>query len=950
MRTRHLFCSAVSALALISAAPALAAPPPAMTAATTPAQGVTVPPLGYQRRVLANGMEVYSRQDSGTANVAVQVWYRVGGKDDPSGRSGFAHLFEHLMFKATENVPNETFDRLTEDVGGYNNAFTSDDVTAYHEVVPANHLERILFAEADRMGTLVVDEANFVSERDVVKEEYRQGVLANPYGRLFSLFVPATFYKEHPYRRGVIGSIEELEASSLEDVLRFHRTYYRPDNAFLIVDGNFDQAQLDRWVDQYFGPLKNPETAIPLRPVTEPAVTAPEDHTFYAPNVPLETVVIGWHTVPANHPDSAALSVLDGILSTGESSRLHRALVYEAQAANNASSSPEMNKEAGTLTAYAMMASGRTLDEGKALLEREIARLRDEPVTEAELAEAKNELIASALSEREGAQGRANVLGWSLIRTGSAASADNEVAEIQKVTIADIQRVARQYLTPQSQITIRYKASDEANPTTPQKVNMEGPVKVADLAPMGTPSVTKPEAERTPIPQPGPEVSPATPHIADFRLDNGLRVLVARNNQLPLVSARLTFKAGSAYDPQGKAGVASMTADMLTQGTTRLSAPQIATQIEQLGANIGAGAGRDQFNVYASSPANVFDQTMALLSQIVRQPAFAAEELERQRLQTLDSLRVALSQPGALSSMATTRINFGDTAYGRLTTERSVTALSAKDLSDFHATYIRPDQAILTFSGDISPEQARELAQKAFGDWRATTPPSAAAPSVPAQTAAPRVVVVNLPGAGQAAVTVSSRSIARTDEAYVPLTLGNTLLGGSYTSRLNQEIRINRGLSYGARSGVGAMAQSGLFSASTQTKNETADEVVELLLAEIGKMAATAPAETELGPRRAIMIGGFGRSLESVGGLGALVAELAAYDLPLEELARYADRVKAVTPEQVRAAFADKLPADRANVVVAGDASLFIDDLRAKYPNVEVIDASAINFDSDTLR
>ncbi len=300
--------------------------------------------------------------------------------------------------------------------------------------------------------------------------------------------------------------------------------------------------------------------------------------------------------------------------------------------------------------------------------------------------------------------------------------------------------------------------------------------------------------------------------------------------------------------------------------------------------------------------------------------------------------------------MATTRLNFGDSAYGNLTTERTVTAMTTDDLAAYHTRYIRPDQAILTFSGDITAEQARALAQKAFGDWRATTPPSAAAPNIPNSQPAPRVVVVNLPGAGQAAVSISSRSIARTDDSYFPLALGNTLLGGSYSSRLNNEIRVKRGLSYGARSGVGAMAQAGLFTASTQTKNESADEVVELLLEEVGKMSQSPASEAELGPRRAIMIGGFGRSIESVSGLGSLVAELAAYDLPLSELAVYADRVKAVTPEEIQAAFADKLPTARANVVVVGDASMFIDDLKAKYPNVEIIDATDLNLDSATLR
>ena len=946
MKTRHLFCTAVSALALITAAPALAAP-----AATTVAQattGVTVPPLGYQRRVLDNGMEVYTRKDEGTANVAVQVWYRVGGKDDPSGRSGFAHLFEHLLFKATENVPNETFDRLTEDVGGYNNAFTSDDVTAYHEMVPANHLQRILFAEADRMGSLVVDEEVFVSERDVVKEEYRQSVLSNPYGRLFYLFTPATFYTEHPYRRGVIGSIEELEASSIEDVLRFHRTYYRPDNAFLIVDGNFDEAQLNAWVDQYFGVLKNPDFAIPTHNVAEPALSQPKDLTFYAPNVPLPAVQIGWHTVPYNHADRPALTILDGILSTGESSRLYRSLVYQNQAAAQTSSNPDFSQQAGYMTAYAIMSEGRTLDEGKQLLEAEIARLRDEPVTAAELQEAKNELVSSALRSREGSQGRAQILGWALINTNDAASADREVALLQSVTAADIQRVARQYLTPQRQITMRYQQADDTNPVTAQVTNMDAPVKVADLAPMGTPSRLKPEAERTPIPAPGAEVALNTPPIADFRLDNGLRVLVVNKDSLPLVSARLTIKAGAAQAEKG--GVDDLTANMLSQGTTTRGALQIATEIEQLGASIGASSGYDSTTVYGSSPANVFPQAFGLMADMVLNPAFSEEELERQRTQTLDGLRLSMGQPGAVASMTANRVNFGNSPYGAVSTVNSVQSITAADLRQFHGTHFRPDQAILTFSGDITEAQARELAQQAFGNWAKGSASAKASTDVAGQAAAPRGVVVNLPGSGQAAVSISQRSVSRTDEAYFPLTLGNTLMGGSYSSRLNQEIRIKRGLSYGARSSIGTRAEDGLFTASTQTKNESAVEVVELLLAELDRMGQTTAPESELAPRRAIMTGEFGRSLESVNGLGSLVSGLAAYDIPMSELAAYTNRVRSLTPQQVQEAFANKLPANRANVVVVGDASLFLDALKAKYPNAEVIEASELNLDSATLR
>ena len=952
MKFRLTATVAASALLLGLAPAAFADNAPAPAAAIQAQQGVVVPPLGFTRRVLPNGLEVYSARDTNTSNVTVQVWYKVGSKDDPAGRSGFAHLFEHLMFKATKNLPSESFDRLTEDVGGGNNAFTADDVTAYHETIPANHLQRLLFAEADRMGSLVVDEPTFISERDVVKEEYRQRILASPYGRLFGLFLPETIYKDSPYRRPGIGSIEELEASSLDDVRRFHATYYRPDNAYLIVAGNFDQAQLDRWVDQYFTPLKNPTTPIPANNVVEPEPTGPKTVTYYAPNVPLPTAVIAWPAVKYADADRPALEVLDGILSTGESSRLYRSLVYDKQIATSIGSQPDFAQQAGNLSAYAIMADGHTAEEGVAALNEEIAKLRDQPVTAAELSEAQNELVANALRGRETVEGRAQTLGFSLINTGGAAAADQEVASIQSVTIADVQRVARKYLTPQRQSTILYLASDAANPPSVARTNVDAPVKVADLAPAGAPVTLLPEGQRAALPQPGAEVAPATPAVSEFRLANGLRVLVAPTNGLPLISARLNINAGTATDPADKAGVATLTSALLTQGTKTKSAPEIATQIEQLGAVIGASAGADFSSVYANSPANAFGQTVALMADLVKNPAFDGEELERQQAQTLDGLRVALSQPGPVARLAAARVIYGAAPYGApgSGTVESVPTITTADVAAFHAARYRPANATLVFSGDITPAAARELAQQAFGDWTVTGAAPAAVANPAGAALPPRVVVINQPGAGQAAVFAAIRGVSRTDADYFPLTVGNTLLGGGFSSRLNQEIRIKRGLSYGAGSSLGVRADSGLFTAGTQTKNETASEVADLILEEVGKLGATRATEADLAPRRATLIGGFGDSLETVDGLGSLVAGLAQYDLPMTELAAYAGRVRAVTPEQIEAAFASHLPINRASLVIVGDGSLFLDALRAKHPNVEVINIDDLNLNSATLK
>jgi zinc protease len=315
-------------------------------------------------RTLENGLRVYALPDPDTASVSVAVWYDVGSRNDPPGRSGFAHLFEHMMFKATANMPAETIDRLTEDVGGFNNASTWDDFTNYYETVPANHLQTVLWAEAERMGSLVVDEGNFDSERAVVQEELRQRVLAQPYGRLFYLYLAQANFDVHPYGRPGIGSIDDLAAATLDDVKAFHAAYYRPDNAILVVAGNFDPRQLDAWVDQYFGKLSSPERAIPAVTAVEPVRTEPKLLTTYVPNVPLPAVTLSWPAPAASSPDVAAWMLIDAILQRGLSSRLYQSLVYEQQLAAEILSDFEVRRDPGMYTLLAILSEGRTADEG----------------------------------------------------------------------------------------------------------------------------------------------------------------------------------------------------------------------------------------------------------------------------------------------------------------------------------------------------------------------------------------------------------------------------------------------------------------------------------------------------------------------------------------------------------------------------------------------------------
>lgn len=417
---------------------------------------LSIPPIQYEHRTLPNGLEVYSAADHSTPTISIQVWYRVGSKNDPQHRSGFAHLFEHMMFKSTAHMKAETMDRLTEDVGGWNNATTMPDATPYFEVVPSNYLETLLWAEADRMASLNVDEANFKSERSVVEEEFRTRILAPPYGRFYNAIDKDSF-TTHPYRRPGIGSIEDLEQSTLDDVRRFHSTFYRPDNADLIVVGDFDPAQLEGWVDKYFGPIGKPAATVPRVTTKEPARTKVKRVLERGPNVPLPAIAITWLAPAASSADAYALDVAAALLGRGQSSRLYQSLVYRKQIAQEIDAQADLREDLGLFEVMAIMASGHGAAEGEKALRDELNLLEEKPVDTAELDKAKNLLITDALKERETNNGKAFALGQAIAIEKDAANVNRGLEKLQAVTPADVQRVVRKYVRDAKSVVIGYE-------------------------------------------------------------------------------------------------------------------------------------------------------------------------------------------------------------------------------------------------------------------------------------------------------------------------------------------------------------------------------------------------------------------------------------------------------------------------------------------------------------
>jgi zinc protease len=415
---------------------------------------IELQPLAFVDRTLANGLRVLMLEDRRTPTVAISVAYHVGGKDDPPGRSGFAHLFEHLMFKGTAHMGAETIDRLTEDIGGYNNAYTADDLTNYYEVIPSNYLETLLWAEAERLAALHIDENNFVTERDVVIGEYDQRVLADPYGMLDEVTNRDAF-TVHPYKRGVIGDPDNLNAASLDDVKRFHATYYRPDNAVLALAGDFELERAFGWVEQYFAPIAHPQAPVPRVAAVEPPQSESRRFIYSRANVPLAAYQCAYHIPAATSPDAYALDLLETVLSMGRSSRLYQGLVFK-RLATRAYGYADLREQSGLFELRAIANDGESVETLERATELEIERLQSDPVDPVELEKVKTQVVSAFVRGRQTVNEVSLALTRAAVVQGDPETINTDLERYQAVSADDIQRVAQTYLKMQNRTSWYY--------------------------------------------------------------------------------------------------------------------------------------------------------------------------------------------------------------------------------------------------------------------------------------------------------------------------------------------------------------------------------------------------------------------------------------------------------------------------------------------------------------
>jgi zinc protease len=916
------------------------------------APALSAPKIEYTRWTLDNGLQVIAIEDNSTANVTTSLWYEVGSKHDPEGRSGFSHLFEHILSRKTVNMPYNMINRLTEDVGGIRNASNWFDRTNYYETVPAEYLETMLWTHRERMAYPVVDDEVFEKERSVVKEELRQRVLAPPYGRLQRFIIPENAFDVLPMRRPGIGSIEDLDSATLNDARAFHQAYYGPDTATLIVAGNFELDNLRKLVDQYFADIPPRANPIGLEiTAIEPERNVPRNIFATAPNVPLPVVGGVWKAPSIKNQDAAAIEVLSAILASGDNSRLHDALVRSGKAVN-AAHFDQMSEDGGFIANFAVLSPTADKEEAEEILNAAIERIREELVTDAELNEAKNEIFSSALSSRQTAQGRAFELGEALVSTGDPDAADRRLEAIAAVTAEDIRRVANYWLRPEGKVSLTYEAGEDnpaayANPVPRPTYGSVPP-------PTGEPRAVLPEGERMAPPPPG--IAPAVERagFVETKLTNGIPLVSAQTSNVPIATITIVFPGGDASDPAEKAGLAGLAASLADKGTASRSATEIAASLESLGANINFNSGPDGTFVSLTAPAVNLEAAGGVLVDIVKDAQYPAEEVERERKRAIDNLIASLKNPGALAGLVASKVFYGDAPYGRVATPESLGQITREDLAAHRAAYWHPANAKIVVSGGIPSDAAEELANALFGDWTSSLPAGNPVSNPAGVEAGPRVIVVDMPDAGQAAVIAGVRALSRDDPQFYNLWLANTVLGSGSNGWLFEEVRTKRGLSYGAYSSLSTRADTATLTANAQTKNETADEIAVVFFEQFERLGSEVQPEDVMQKRRLFLGGALARSLETSGGFNGIVASLMLRGIAADEAVKVAERLASVSPEDAASIAAQYLKEDRVSLVIVGDAQYFAEDLQAKYGakagKVEIIPFDQLDLSSTQLR
>jgi zinc protease len=915
-------------------------PPKRSVATSESAAPGAVPSIKYEKYTLANGLIVILSEDHRLPLVSTNIWYHVGPANELPGKTGFAHLFEHMMFEGSKHVPGNGHIRFMEAAGASDlNGTTDFDRTNYFETVPSNQLELALWLESDRMGYLPdrLDQASLTNQQDVVRNERRQSIENSPYGIVEEAVFHNLFPKQHPYYADVMGSHADIQAAKLEDVRNFFKLYYAPNNASLAIVGDIDPAQAKRLVEKYFGPLKR-GAVVPKIAAATPPITV-QRRAIVHDQVELPRVYMAWLTSPIFKPGDADADLAGQILGGGKSSRLYKKLVYEKQIALDVSASQNSLILGSVFEIVVTARPGHTAEEMEKAINEELGAFRKDGPTPAELERARNGIetgMVRGLERLGGFGGVADRLNEYNHYLGNPGYIQQDIARYRNASIDSIRSFAQGQLKPNANVVVYgIPGKPDLGPDVPTPKTLQKGKST------GGEAVNVDATWRETPPQPGPARPLNLPVPEIFKLQNGLTVFYNYRPGLPVVSANLVFKTGSSANPIDKPGLASFTSNMLQQGTATRNATQIADEAALLGTTLSTAATMDGSSVGAGALTKNFAGVLDLIADVVLHPTFPPDEVERRRASRLAAFADDRGDPNVIVSRTGVAALFGPNSpfgYDNAGNEASIKAMSRDDMVNFWKAHYIPNNAALVVAGSIPLDDLKKLADSTFGTW---SPGDVSSPvaGVPEPTKA-KIVIVDRPGAQQTTIRFMQMGVERSNPDYPAIEVMNSELGGLFSSRINLNLREEHGYTYGTNSVFVYRRTLGYFLIGGGIRTDVTAPAITETFKEIRRMIDTPMEPEELSLAKDSQSRSLPGMFEASAGAAGALSQIFTYNLPREYFEQLPARLDAVTADDAEIAAKKYLHPDSMILICVGDRAKIEPELqKLNLGEIEIRDA-----------
>jgi len=887
--------------------------------------------LSYEKYVMPNGLQVILHTDHSDPMISYAIMYHVGSSREIPGKTGFAHLFEHLLFGGSENVPSGTFDKIIEGVGGTNNGFTTRDITTYYEMFPKNALEKVLWLESDRMGFFInsITQHTLAVQQNVVSNEKRQGEDNSPYGFTDYVIDKNLYPSDHPYNWEVIGEMADLKNASLDDVKAYYGHFYGPNNATLVLAGDFNSDSVKMIINKYFAETKSHgEVASRIAQIPTLDKTKKLYHEDNFANVPEITLV--WPAPQSYQKDTYALDFLAKILADGKKAPLYKVLVKEKKLTSRTTAYNNSSELAGEFTITIRANEGKSLKEIEEAVNEAFNRFEKDGITEKDVERVK------AASEKSFYEGLNSVLGKSFQLAfyntflNDPGYIQKDIENIKAVTLNDVKMAYDKYIKNKPHIVTSFvpkgkigMIADGSLPAGVKEENINEASQV-EIAGTGDEKILKSASslDRTVEPPAGQAPGVNVPQIWKATLANGIRVYGIQNKELPLVELSVVIDGGVLQDKTDLPGVANMVANVLPQGTKNLTPEELEEQTELLGSNINMYAGREELSVNASALSRNFDKTAALLKEIILEPRWDTAEFLMAQTKTKNSIIQSEAQPRSVASLLFNKLLYGtDNIFGYSTrgTKESIGKITISDLKSFYEKNFSPGLTRILVAGNVSEEQVLKALKPLEEGWKAKDVKLNSFP-VPVNPEKSEIYFVDIPGSRQSVIYTGYLALPRTDPDYIKAEFVNYRLGGAFTSILNQILREEKGFTYGASSYFQEMKSKAPFVASTSVRSDATFESVKIIKDQMEKYR-NGIDEKDLQFIKNCMILSNALRFETNGSLIQMLSTMSKYELPDDYIMKEENVIKNITIDEHKAITDKYIVPDKMYYVIVGDAA-----------------------------